>query len=527
MKRVLLTTIHQPLGVHSETCTPNIQAEMYHAQVTLAQGPFSIRSVCTGWGLEFIAANLEAPTTVLHYPTKERLLRELRTGYDFVGIGFVICTFPKAIEMCRLIRRVSPETRIILGGYGTVLTECDQYADYVCREEGVNFMRRLLSESEIDRRTIPNIERTLKVFSVTTRPEVIIPVGLGCSRGCDFCCTSHFFDRQYVPLIKSGRDLHEQMRRVKPHGGGFRNIGIIDEDFLADRSRMEDVIKLNPQEVDHPILFSCLTSLQSLSQYTTMELLQMGLSGAWVGIESKWATYPKLQKIDAARMISELKGVGISMLASMIIGYDWHDKKTIEEDFAYLMSLRPTFSQFMIYSPCPQTPLYRKLVQEGRLLNVPYKLHDGFHLLFKHPHFSSEELEQIVGELFVREYEELGPSILRVLENQLDGYLALRDSGPAWLRARAREHKNLCLEIYPLLRLGIRRAPSEKVKAHLLELRDRIESELNIPLSARTKTAAVPLLSLYSAIITRLNPHPQPKVQVTRYRWNHGEEILR
>jgi hypothetical protein len=52
--KVLLTTIDQPLGIESETCTKNIQAEMYHAQVTLAQGPFSIRAICTGWGLEFI-----------------------------------------------------------------------------------------------------------------------------------------------------------------------------------------------------------------------------------------------------------------------------------------------------------------------------------------------------------------------------------------------------------------------------------------------------------------------------------------
>ena len=76
MKRILLTTVHRPLGIGNETCGPNVSAEMYHAQVTRAQGIFSIRSVCTGWGLEFIAANIQAPTTVLHYPTLGRLERE-------------------------------------------------------------------------------------------------------------------------------------------------------------------------------------------------------------------------------------------------------------------------------------------------------------------------------------------------------------------------------------------------------------------------------------------------------------------
>ena len=74
--KVLLTTIDQPLGIESETCTKNIQAEMYHAQVTLAQGPFSIRAICTGWGLEFIAVNLNTPTTVMHYPTRKKLIKD-------------------------------------------------------------------------------------------------------------------------------------------------------------------------------------------------------------------------------------------------------------------------------------------------------------------------------------------------------------------------------------------------------------------------------------------------------------------
>jgi hypothetical protein len=90
MKRLLLTTIHRPLGVTSETCGPHVVAEMFHAQLTGAQGPFSIRSILTGWNLEFLAQNLKTPTTVLHYPTLSLFIRELKKGYDYVGIAFVI-----------------------------------------------------------------------------------------------------------------------------------------------------------------------------------------------------------------------------------------------------------------------------------------------------------------------------------------------------------------------------------------------------------------------------------------------------
>ena len=516
--RVLLTTIHRPLGVANETCTPNIQAEMYHAQVTRAQGVFSIRAECTGWGLDFIAANLDAPTTVLHYPTRRGLVRELRRGYDYVGVGFVICTFPKAAEICRWVRQVAPQSKLVLGGYGTVLEECDAFADYVCREEGVGFFKRLLGETPIRHFTMPRITRQLRVMSVATRPEAIIATGLGCSRGCDFCCTSHFFNRRTVPLLKTGEEIHRAMVAVEARTSPVRTIGVIDEDFLADRRRIEPMIRLNAAIEDKPILFSCLTSLKSLTQYTTAELIAMGLSGVWVGIESKRANYPKLRQVDPPAQIAELQRVGIATLTSMIIGYDWHDPTTLEEDFQYLLSLRPTFSQAMIYSPCPKTPLYRRFLEEGRLLDVPLKYHDGFHALFKHPHFSSEELEHLIVEFFRREYETLGPSVCRLLEIQLRGFESLRDHADPVLRRRAAACRDLALEIYPLLPTAIRRAPSTQVRRRLDEMRERTESLFEIPTRTRLRKRAAPLLAAYAGLLDRVTSNRQPRSETHRYR---------
>ncbi len=515
--RILLTTIHQPLGIESHNSTRNMQAEMYNAQVTLSQGAFSIRAVCTGWGLEFIAANLKTSTTVLHYPTLRRLKSELHKGYDFIGISFAICTYPKAVEICRLVRDCAPHTKIVLGGYGTVLTECDQHADYVCREEGVIFFRRLLGESENDKFTLPVIIRKLKVLSVSTGPELIVPTGLGCSRGCDFCCTSHFFNRRYYPLVRSGKEIHDFICSVDVGKSTYRDVGIIDEDFLLDHSRGRELAEWNSRELEKPILFSCLTSLKSISQYSTTELLSMGLAGVWVGIESKQATYGKLKDVDVARTVTDLKANGISVLASMILGYDWHDTSSIEDDFQYLLSLKPTLSQLMLYSPCPQTPLYERMRRAGRMLEVPYQYYDGFHLLFTHPHFSSGELERLIMQLFEREYEELGPCIFRVLEVHLNGFEQLRNGERVLFRRRAREHQRMALEIYPLLRMGISKAPSGHVKDYLTSLRERMESLMRIPISARYLQLAVPFLYHYTDWHQK-RPYAQPREIIHRYR---------
>jgi len=57
----------------------------------------------------------------------------------------------KMKETVALIRKYAPNSKIVLGGYGTVLKDevLKPYSDYICREEGVGFFRRLLGEPEM------------------------------------------------------------------------------------------------------------------------------------------------------------------------------------------------------------------------------------------------------------------------------------------------------------------------------------------------------------------------------------------
>jgi haloalkane dehalogenase len=165
-EKVLLTTVCRPLGPKYGDA-PSVGYELLYRQVTLAQGIFSPRTVNIQFSLEYIAENLDAPTMVLQYPSKRELIRELKKGYDYVGISFLMAIFHKVKEMVAVIRQHAPNTKIILGGYGTVLTdeELAPYADYICREEGVGFMRRLLGEPEIPMPyKHPLIVSNLKVF---------------------------------------------------------------------------------------------------------------------------------------------------------------------------------------------------------------------------------------------------------------------------------------------------------------------------------------------------------------------------
>src|SRR5258707_1234637 len=122
--------------------------DLLDGKVTRAQGLFSPRTLNIHFSLEYIAENLDAPAVVLQYPSKAELIRELKKGYDYVGISFLLAVMHRMKETVALIRQYAPNSKIVLGGYGTVLKDeaLKPYGDYICPEEGVGFFRRLLGE---------------------------------------------------------------------------------------------------------------------------------------------------------------------------------------------------------------------------------------------------------------------------------------------------------------------------------------------------------------------------------------------
>ncbi len=118
-RKVLLSSVCQPFGEkYGDGFGTSYEGSH---QLLWAQGLFKPRATTTQWGLDFIAANLRTPTTTLHYPTMKKFVAELRKGYDFVGIAFVAPTMHKMVPMAEAVRRYAPQSKIVLGGYGTAI----------------------------------------------------------------------------------------------------------------------------------------------------------------------------------------------------------------------------------------------------------------------------------------------------------------------------------------------------------------------------------------------------------------------
>ena len=114
--RVLFSSVFGPYAQNDDFGSRSINPmELYHNQVTRMQGEFSIRMFHRSWGLMMIQQNVVNPSTLLDFPTREQFAAELKAHhYDVVGISGIIVNVGKVREMCRMVRELSPDSKIVV-----------------------------------------------------------------------------------------------------------------------------------------------------------------------------------------------------------------------------------------------------------------------------------------------------------------------------------------------------------------------------------------------------------------------------
>jgi len=302
-------------------------------------------------------------------------------------------------------------------------------------------MRRLLGERTDRPIRQPTITQQSTLFSLPVLDRIgYVIAGLGCPNGCDFCATSHYFGKKHVRLLPDGPAILEAIERLRREVPGLDSFWINDEDFLLDESRGRGFLEAIRKSDLPPLSISVFGSVKGLSQYTAAELVEMGIDWIWVGFEGRRAGFAKMQGRPYDELFADLHQHGISVMASMIIGFDYQTPEIIREEYESLLALRPSMCQFLIYGPAHGTPLRERMIAEGRLdseVMDNHALHDGFSLGFRHPHIGRDEMSAIQRGLYREEFARLGPSVFRVIDDCLAGYLTLRAHPAERVRAKA------------------------------------------------------------------------------------------
>src|SRR6478609_8612622 len=135
----------------------------------------------------------------------------------------------------------------------------------------------------------------------------IIP-SVGCPMGCNFCTTSAFFGGKgkFVNFYETGDELYDAMRLLERMKEGRKSWSM-----------------------------SVFASANAIRKYTMQELVELGVSWLWMGLESPRSSYTKLQGTDTRELTRELRVHGIRVQGSTIIGLEHHTPANIRGEIDY------------------------------------------------------------------------------------------------------------------------------------------------------------------------------------------------
>lgn len=298
---------------------------------------------------------------------------------DLVGITVETYTARRSYEIAAAYRKRG--VPVIMGGMQPTLLpeEVAQHADSIYIGDA-EFMWKDVVEDARHGRLKPVYRAPVgpPQSGTITRRDVFagkgyLPISLmqfsrGCRFACTFCAVSAYFDRtQYV------RDVRETVREIESQERKL--VFFVDDNLLSNQAAAKELFRaLIPLRIKW-------VSQGSIDMTSDRELMSLmvksGCLGHVIGFESIDPQSLKSMKkapnlingfVDYSPQLHVLRDHGLQTWAAFTLGHDFDTLDSIERTLDFALTNRFTLAAFNILVPYPNTPLYRRLQSEGRLL---------------------------------------------------------------------------------------------------------------------------------------------------------------
>jgi hypothetical protein len=212
---------------------------------------------------------------------------------------------------------------------------------------------------------------------------------------------------------------------------------MMDENFLLHKRRAMELLD-HMKAGNKAWSLYVFSSANAIAQYSMRELVELGVSWVWMGLESPRSAYTKLKGADTHKLAAELRRHGIKLLGSTIVGLEHHTPENIHEEIEYAVAHDTDFHQFMLYTPVPGTPLFFEMKEQGRMLEGVdlADIHGQHQFNFRHAAISREDSKLLLDGAFRRDFERNGPSIYRICRTTFNGWLRYKNDPDLRVRAR-------------------------------------------------------------------------------------------
>ncbi len=223
----------------------------------------------------------------------------------------------------------------------------------------------------------------------------------GCIHNCDFCVVPTAWGRR--PLQKPVGDVIADIRQL-----GARKLIFVDLNLIADRDYARELFSaLIPLRVEWYGLATVLLA-------DDLELLDLaarsGCKGLLMGLES--ISPENLRQNHKGfnapakffQVVQRLHEHGIALQGCFVFGLDGDDPEIFSKTADFAVEAGVDLPRFAIVTPFPNTPLYKRLDAEGRILTRNWELYDGQHVVFQPRQMTVQQLQKGTEAAWKRAY---------------------------------------------------------------------------------------------------------------------------
>jgi radical SAM superfamily enzyme YgiQ (UPF0313 family) len=254
----------------------------------------------------------------------------------------------------------------------------------------------------------------LRRAGMTWNSLYVVPIesGRGCPYGCDFCTVTGFFGDSI--RFRTDESVVDELLRLKARAqrdGGKMGVFFIDDNFAINIRRTKSLLR----EIiarDAILPWVAQISMNLLKDEELLDLIAAS-GGRWIfiGLESidtdnlKGVNKGFNKPADYQATLNKLAERGLYAITSFIFGMDGDSAGVARRTLDAVETWPPGLPVYGLLTPYPATPLYDRLMKEGRLTRPQHWLDfRPFRMAFTPENITIEQSEKEVHEAWSRSY---------------------------------------------------------------------------------------------------------------------------
>ena len=263
------------------------------------------------------------------------------------------------------------------------------------------------------------------LVNVNKYAQLSLQYSRGCPYDCEFCEITALLGHKF--RTKTSDQIILELNNL--YNTGFRgNILIVDDNFIGNRKKLkEDLLPAMiewAEEKGHPFFYSTEASINLADDPELMEMMvRAGFGKVFVGIETpaeeSLAECDKNHNLqrDLITCVNQIQQAGMEVTAGFIVGFDNDTPNIFQRQIDFIQNSGIITAMVGMLNAMNNTKLYKRLEDEGRLLERSDGNNTGYTLNFI-PKMDSEVLirgyKSIVGTIYSG--KQFNERVIRFLE---------------------------------------------------------------------------------------------------------------